>query len=135
MGIRVGLIQINVRDREASRRFYVDVLGLREKKTGFGPEGPVLLANPGGPDLLVYAAPKAAKSAYPDGTGVVLVFYVKDLDATIRRWRRRRVRFVRIGWSQEASGAADCPFGRFVAFRDPSGTVHEVLEPRGKRRG
>ena len=53
-----------------------------------------------------------------------------DLDGTVARWRSAGVEFVRIAWSEEDSGVAECPYGRFIAFQDPFGNVHELLQPR-----
>lgn len=130
MSIQLGLVQINVTNRNAAKRFYIGTLGLKERKRGFGPDGPISIDNGPGPEILIYQAPKRAHTGYPDRAGNYLVFYVSDLDATIKRWKKRGVKFVRISWSAEKSGVATCPYGRFIAFRDPDGNVHEVLEPR-----
>lgn len=128
MPVRLGYVQIGVTDLQASRRFYVDVLGCEPDEAASAHGVPVLRV-PGGATLLLYPVEERAPSAYPDGTGPVLIFVVDDLDAVHARWSAAGVRFRRIAWSEEATGIAACPFGRFVAFEDPDGTVHEVLQP------
>ena len=129
LGMRLGIAQINVTDVVAARRFYRDTLGFAIREP-FGDDAPFELDVGDGPTVLVYHVDKMVPADYPDGTGTTLVFYTEDLDATVARWRDAGVELIRIAWSEEESGVAPCPYGRFIAFRDPFGNVHEVLEPR-----
>lgn len=126
--LRLGIVQINVVDLAAAREFYVGTLGFRPGRS-FPGGGPFELANPGGPTVLVYQASRRVDHDYPAQTGTTLVFYTDDIDGTVERWRAAGVEFVRIAWSEEESGIAYSPYGRFIAFRDPSGNVHELLQP------
>jgi hypothetical protein len=83
-----------------------------------------------GPCVLVYGVEKSAPPDYPNQTGATLVLYTDDLAQTMDRWTQRGVEWVPIAWSNEADGAGNCPYGRFIAFRDPFGNVHELLEPK-----
>ena len=130
MSIRSGMIQINVTDLAEARRFYGGALGIPLGEP-FGSEGPFELLLGEGPAVLVYAVEHAVPTDYPNQTGVTLVLYVDDIDATVARWRERGVEFIPIAWSDDESGIAGCPYGRFIAFRDPFGNVLEVLEPHG----
>lgn len=128
MGIRLGIAQINVMDLAQAKEFYANRLGFTCREV-FGPGAPFLIEIEGGPRVLVYRATKQAPNDYPAQTGTTLVFHTDDIGATVERWRSSGVEFIPIAWSRDDSGIADCPFGRFIAFRDPSGNIHELLEP------
>lgn len=132
MTLRVGIVQINVTDLAEAWRFYVETLGLRGRPR-LGPGRPFELELGGGegagPTVLVYRVTTRAERRYPDETGVTLVFYTDDIRATVAEWGARGVSFVPIEWAKDGSGIADTPFGPFIAFRDPFGNVHELLQP------
>jgi predicted enzyme related to lactoylglutathione lyase len=130
MSIRVGIVQINVTDLLRAWEFYVETLGIRGK----WPLGPgkafELELEVGSPMVLVYPVDRMAQSNYPHGTGVTLVFYTDNIEHTFTEWYSKGVNFISIAWSQDARGMAETPFGTFIAFSDPFGNVHELLEPR-----
>ena len=131
VNLRVGMAQINVTDLDEAWRFYVDQLGIGGRQT-LGPGKPFELEpGTGGLTVLVYPARHLTKLDYPNGTGVTLIFFTDDIHATVAEWKAKGVSFIRIGWAKDESGIADTPFGPFIAFRDPFGNVHELLEPRG----
>ena len=125
----VGIVQINVTDLEAAWRFYVDTLGLRGKRN-LGPGNPfeLDLGRPG-PTVLVYRVARMVQRTYPDDTGVTLVFYTDDIQSTVADWKAKGVSFIRIAWAKDEVGIAETPFGPFIAFEDPFGNVHELLQP------
>jgi catechol 2,3-dioxygenase-like lactoylglutathione lyase family enzyme len=128
MDVRLGIVQINVTDLREAWRFYVETLGLNGvERLGRGKPFHLDLQN--GPAILVYPVQQKAERRYPDDTGVTLVFYTSDIRKTVETWKQKGVEFVAIAWSREASGIADTPFGPFIAFRDPFGNVHELLQP------
>ena len=131
MNLRLGIVQINVTDLAAAWRFYVDTLGLQGvERLGRGKPFHLMPENgENGPAILVYPVEKTAARSYPDDTGVTLVFYTPDIRGTVTAWKKKGVEFIPIAWSREASGIAETPFGPFVAFRDPFGNVHELLQP------
>jgi len=129
MAIHLGIVQINVTDPAVAWKFYVDTLGLSGR--WLAGRRAFELAIPAGPMVLVYPATRATPNGYPDGTGVVLVLYTDDLDSAVKQWRARDVEFIPIGWAEDESGIGRSPYGRFIAFRDPSGNVLELLEPAG----
>ena len=128
MTLRTGMIQLNVTDLAEARRFYGDKLGIPLGQD-FGPEAPFELDLGAGPSVLVYQVARSVPVAYGEQTGVTLVLYTDDLEDTVARWRANGVEFIPIEWSEEESGIAACPYGRFIAFRDPFGNTLEVLEP------
>lgn len=127
MSIRTGLIQINVTDPGKSLGFYTDVLGFEVERRIGDSELP-LLRNPGGPSILLYPVTGRRTPDYPNETGPTLVFAVENIDETYREWKEKGVRFRPAAWADEETGIAGCPFGRFIAFEDPDGNVHEVIE-------
>lgn len=113
-------VALQVRDLEASRRFYTEHLGLE----------PV----PGPPDAVVFGTtpiPFALRRPLVDldasprlGWGVSLWIGARDVDGLHRDLAAAGVPIV--------SPLADGPFGRFFTFRDPDGygiTVHESAGP------
>ncbi len=138
MNYRLGIVQINVTDISKARAFYINILGFREinKDLSSGvvsdPEnGPIFVDSGNGPLVIIYPlrVEKSTRFDYPDQTGTIAVFYVDDIYEVYNHWKTSGVEFIPISWSEEESGIADCPFGKFIAFRDPFGNVHEILEP------
>lgn len=123
-----GLIQINVTDLHAARAFYGEKLGIGVRER-FGPDGPFELELGDGPPVLVYQVPRSIPVEYGEQTGVTLVLETDDIERTVATWRERGVEMIPIPWSKDESGIAPCPYGRFIAFRDPFGNALEVLEP------
>jgi len=110
--------------------FYVELLGLPGQES-LGANRPFeLLIEPLELRVLVYPVIEMRPQHYPHETGVVLVLYTNDIRTTVVEWLERGVSFVPISWSRDETGIAESPFGPFIAFRDPFGNVHELLEPR-----
>lgn len=128
--IKLGLVQINVTDMNKAKEFYRDTLGFAIRVPLTKEGAPFEIVMEGAPTILVYSVEEQAKVDYSTQTGVTLCFYTQDLDQTIKTWKKKGVEFIKISWSKEESGAAECPFGRFIAFKDPFGNVHEVLQPK-----
>jgi len=133
VNVRVGIVQINVTDLGEARRFYVEKLGLRAGES-LGPGQPFELElESDGPIVLVYPVRRMVMRDYPNETGVTLVFYTDDIRSTVDDWRQKGVSFIPIEWAKDECGIADTPFGPFIAFRDPFGNVHELLQPRRRK--
>lgn len=128
MTVRLGMIQISVTDLEEAWHFYVETLGIRGIKR-FGAGKAFHLELEDGPIVLVYPATRKRIDRYPDEATVTLVFHTPNLHETVASWKRKGVQFVGISWSADASGVGESPFGPFIAFRDPFGNVHELLQP------
>jgi len=136
--LRIGVAEIDVTDLTAAWDFYVETLGIAGRSIGhFGEVGPWGDGR-GKPfelylgeclSVLVYRASVRTPNMYPHGTGVKVAIFTDDIEATVAAWRARGVDFVRIPWSTEASGIASSPYGPFIAFKDPFGNIHELLQP------
>ena len=114
---QICAISIYVNDLKKGARFYSDVLGLKMKK-----ELPYLvLLDSDGVDMVLGAAEEPSKVDYPKGSAVVLGFQTKNLLESIGQLQAKGVSLIH-------STPQDFPGGKFIAFRDPSGNVHELLE-------
>jgi catechol 2,3-dioxygenase-like lactoylglutathione lyase family enzyme len=124
---RLGICQMFVTDLEKAKSFYVDTLGfqLAQKQVS----GVVTLSLENDPLVLLYPAKTVVHAEYPDKAGTFPVFFIENIESTVAAWNDKKVEFLKIAWSQEKSGIGDCPFGRFIAVRDPFGNVFEILEP------
>ena len=135
IGMTVIMIPNKLVDRQKAKEFYVKTLGLNElienPFTGekLDANSPLILCNGKDSIILLYGVDKLSKADYLNKPGTTLVFYVDDIDKTYKNWKAKGVEFIKILWSEEESGIANCPFGRFIAFRDPFGNVHEILQP------
>lgn len=113
----ISAISVYVSDLPAATRFYVEVLGFRVKES-YGEYATKLETD--GPSLLLCAGGTPADDTrYP--SGVVLGHRTLDLKKRIADLQVQGVVFVHA--KPEAF-----PAGRFVAFRDPFGINHELLE-------
>ena len=138
MSLRIGVAEIDVMDLDAAWEFYVETLGIPGRSIdheghvgawGVGRGKPFELDLGQGHIVLVYRGSVLAPTTYPNGTGVKLAFFTDDIVKTVAEWRAKGVEFIPIEWSPDTSGIASSPFGPFIAFRDPFGTVHELLQP------
>lgn len=114
---KVCVISIYAHDLDKAADFYSSVLGLKVKhKMPY-----VVVLDHDGTDLVLCQAEKPVTSSYPAGSGVVLGFPTRSLAESIKTMKSKGVALVH-------DAPQDFPEGQFVAFRDPSGNVHELLE-------
>jgi len=114
---RVCTISIYVKDLDEAAEFYSGVLGLKVKqKMPY-----VVLLEHEGTDLVLCQAEKPAAANYPEGSSVVLGFRTDNLAESIKLFRSKQVALIH-------QTPQDFPAGHFIAFCDPSGNVHELLE-------
>ncbi len=123
-----ALIQINVTDGHKAEKFYCDVLGF-EKDEDNSQEGVPALKSELGIPVILYTVDNPSRFNYGTESGPVLVLRVDDIDTVHADWLAKGVEFIPVPWSEEESGVGSCPFGRFIAFKDPDGNVHELLQP------
>ena len=115
-----------VKDLDATRKFYGDVLGMSLAAIPGMEEMPLLaLKIPGSRDVLVYEKPD-----HTPATFTILNFPVDDVDAAVEELTGKGVSFERYdGFDQDEKGiAAGGP--RVAWFTDPSGNILAVMEGR-----
>ena len=42
--------------------------------------------------------------------------------------QKKGIEFIPVPWSEDDTGIGSCPFGSFIAFKDPDGNTHEILQ-------
>ena len=110
-------VSIYAHDLDKAADFYSSILGLKVKhKMPY-----VVVLDHDGVDLVLCQAEKPVQSNYPASSGVVLGFPTPNLGDSIKTLKAKGVGLVH-------DAPQDFPGGQFVAFRDPSGNVHELLE-------
>ncbi len=108
-------------DLEAARGFYGEVLGL----TFVGTEENFLSFKGANFQLTVFSCETPTQPAsYSQQAGSSLAFAVASLDAAIAELKAKGVRFLH-------SAPNEGPLGRYVAFVDPFGIVHELVQADG----
>ena len=111
-------IALQVKDPEASARFYESALGL--SRAPQSPPGAVVFDTRPVSLAVRTALPGTDLSAGPAGNGVALWLLADDAPAVHDALTERGVEIV--------AGLADSPFGKTFTFRDPDGyliTVHD----------
>lgn len=71
--------------------------------------------------MVLCQAEAATAVDYPSGSTVVLGFQTENLLESMDQLQAKKVSLIH-------STPQDFPGGKFIAFRDPSGNVHELLE-------
>ena len=119
--LSLGNLLVFAPDLEVARQFYGEALGLelaQEAETRLSFRGSDF-------ELTVFACERPTRSeAYSREAGSSLAFAVPSLDAAIPELSARGVHFLHDAPQQG-------PLGRYAAFTDPFGTVHELVEIRG----
>ena len=118
--MKLNRILIFVPSIPNAKRFYSEVLGFEiaaESKTHLSFTG-------AGCEFVAYKCDKsAAPGDYANEARSVLVFEVTDLDAAIKNLQAHNVTILHSTPGENESG-------RYAAFVDPFGIVHEIFEPR-----
>lgn len=120
--MKLNRIMIFVPDMPEARQFYTDVLGFEvaaESETHLSFAG-------AGCDFVAYKCGRPTTAGdYANEAQSVLVFEVPDLDAELAHLRAHKVSILHAKPGENESG-------RYAAFVDPFGIVHEIFEPRVK---
>jgi catechol 2,3-dioxygenase-like lactoylglutathione lyase family enzyme len=121
--LSVYIVQLNVIGLQAGIDWYTHVLGFKvSKENNFLHHGTtVQLEHDKGFRLILHNAKRPAKINYPDDVQTMVVWETKDLQATMAEMNLKGVEFV-------FSEPQKINVGSFVAFRDPFGNVHELIE-------
>ena len=118
MQISIGKPMVFVPDLEEATRFYCETLGLSlvEHATDR------VLVRGADFDLILFPCDSNCSSeGYASVAGSTISFQVADLDAAVLKLRSARTRILHDAPQQG-------PYSRYVAFADPFGTVHELVE-------
>jgi predicted enzyme related to lactoylglutathione lyase len=110
-------ITLLVRDLDASRHFYADVIGLRESSEK-QPNAFAFATKPCG--FAIRKSTDAPVESLSHDQGVILWFRTDNAASLHASLKERGV--------QIAKGLTDSPFGKIFTFRDPDGyhiTVHD----------
>ena len=110
-------ITLQVRDLDASRRFYHEVIGLPVAPE-VRPNAVAFATQPIG--FAIRKAQVELEAIANPGYGVILWFHTQDAVALLKLLKERNVAIVQ--------DLADGPFGKMFTFRDPDGyliTMHD----------
>jgi catechol 2,3-dioxygenase-like lactoylglutathione lyase family enzyme len=118
--MQLGMLMIFVSDLVEAKRFYCDVLGFgvkaeNETRLEFVHEPCAFVAFKCEKDATVENYAQEARS--------VFVFEVQSIDEAFGALKKKGVRFLHEEPTQN-------DLGRYAAFRDPFGNVHEIYEPK-----
>ena len=121
---RVYAIQTNVTDLDKAVEFYDNLLGFDILSVKFYP--PVIPLKTEGviPNIAWHeSAKRIAQIDYPKATQTFLVIQVENLVSAMAYLKGKGVKFIHNTPRRAA-------VGNYVAFRDPFGLVHELVELR-----
>jgi catechol 2,3-dioxygenase-like lactoylglutathione lyase family enzyme len=121
--LSVYIVQLNVVGLQAGIKWYTDVLGFKvSAENNFLHHGTtVQLEHDQGFRLILHNARRPAKIDYPDDVQTMVVWQTQDLAGAMRHMKAKGVAFI-------FSEPEEINVGRYVAFRDPFGNVHELIE-------
>jgi len=121
--LSVYLIQLNVVGLQKGIDWYTKVLGFTvSHENNFLHHGTtVQLNHDQGFRLILHDAKNTAKIHYPDDVQTMVVWKTEDLEKSISELKLKGVDFI-------FTEPNRINVGKFVAFRDPFGNVHELIE-------
>ena len=118
--MQLAHLMVFVTDLDEARRFYGEVLGFPLKQA----TDTMLVFEHAQADLVAFACENPAGfDDYSTAARSAFVFRVPSLDTSMRELRTRGVRFLH-------DTPAEGPLGRYAAFVDPCGNVHELCEEK-----
>lgn len=117
---KVSIIEIVIADMQQGREFYCDKLGFEVKSEAYLPD--VLVLEHDGVDLVMSAGKSPVSIDYPDTSGTRLIFEVDDIQAAHQDYLAKGVEIV--------DGPREIPPGEHMAFKDPFGNVHGLIQHR-----
>lgn len=117
------MVQMTVTDIEVAKHFYCQVLGLTLEEEYLEKE--ILVLKNEGPTLVIHKGSRKASIQYPHEAQSLIIFSSENLDRDILELKEKGVKFL-------SDSPFDASVGRFIAFEDPFGNVHELLESNKK---
>lgn len=116
--MKLAHLMVFVPDLEAARAFYAGVLGFRVEREG---EDHIAFRFDGS-DLIAFRCERGTTAgAYSREARAVFVFSVPSVETAMQELEAKGVELLH-------AVPADGPFGRYAAFIDPFGIVHEIQE-------
>ena len=119
---KVCMIQIGVSDLDKAIDWYSNTLGFKISKEHYYYPVAVDLVHEGC-RLLLHTAEKPAQIDYPNVAQTLICIQTDDLASSMNDLKSKGVEFIH-------DTPQKFPAGVFVAFRDPFGNVHELVEFR-----
>ncbi len=118
--MQLAHLMVFVTDLGEARRFYGEVLGFPLKRQ----TDTMLVFEHADADLVAFACENTSGfDDYSRAARSAFVFRVPSLEASMGELRDRGVRFLH-------QTPAEGPLGRYAAFVDPCGNVHELCEEK-----
>jgi lactoylglutathione lyase len=115
---QIAALSIYVDDLERAVTFYTELLGFAVR----GRPAPVIVElDHDSPALVLCQAERPTRNGYPDGTGTVIGVATDDVASAAKSLRARGAELL-------FDDPQDFPGGKFIAVRDPSGNVIELLQ-------
>ena len=114
--MKLGHIELFVRDVQESRRFYEDTLGC--EVTSVQDEGRIVWVKLGETEILLRPGPGAPTAARYQFAASGLTLYTEDLDATVERLENKGLAFAGLDGSD-----------RCLTFQDPDGNWFQLVDP------
>ena len=116
--MQLAKLMVFVSDLDEARRFYGETLGFPLKQA----TDTMLVFEHAGADLVAFACESPTGfDDYSRAARTAFVFRVASLEASMHELSARGVRFLH-------DAPAEGPLGRYAAFVDPCGNVHELCE-------
>lgn len=121
--LSVYIVQLNVVGLQAGIDWYTDVLGFKvsAENNFLHHDTTVQLEHDQGFRLILHNAKHKAEIDYPNDVQTMVVWQTPDLAATMQHMEAKGVTFI-------FTEPEEINVGRYVAFRDPFGNVHELIE-------
>jgi catechol 2,3-dioxygenase-like lactoylglutathione lyase family enzyme len=120
--LRLGKLVVFVTSIDEVKRFYGEVLGLSLVREA---DGMLLFRQPDFELAAFLCEQPSVADRHSKVAGSTFVFSVPSVERAMRELRAKGVRFLQ-------TAPAEGPLGRYAAFADPFGNVHEISEPGGR---
>lgn len=118
--MKLKALMVFVPDIAQARAFYSDVLGFSVREAGDGH----IAFESGGTELIAFECDRPGSIGdYSREARAVFVFGVASVEKSMATLKAQGVEFLH-------EVPAEGPLGRYAAFVDPFGIVHEIQEPR-----
>jgi catechol 2,3-dioxygenase-like lactoylglutathione lyase family enzyme len=114
----IAALSIYVDDLEAAVAFYTGTLGFAVRSR---PAPVIVELDHDSPALVLCQAESRTSGDYPNGTGTVIGIATNDVAAAAKMLRSKGAKMV-------FDEPHEFPGGKFIAVRDPSGNVVELLQ-------